>query len=506
MSLLRRFGLHYRLVFFAEAATKSRSNGRFVLLLKPGSYTISVRKDGFLPAVYHVHIGAALGVQRVDVALSPTLQDSEVRFIFSWQEPSLALKSYLSTPTVDGHECLVSSEAKRCETADDGLALFEYQSSTGYGPQTIAVRRWSSGDYTLLLMRSGGRGNLRSARVAVRVYVGSKSYTHRLGSYGRIVGIDGHQPAWCVLRINGAAMRQGDHTAAVQDCADVSLAAAEAAVRRVDKAVRTADLELARGMLTTAAQPPSDGDGSHGDLSGAVINVVDGRPLQLALVVVTYPRGRVSDIVSVTRSDARGRYKVMLPYGEYTIHADLNGFVSATEDVSLTAPHTTKALMLSPKLAAGEIRFVLTWRGSPADIDGHLATPDGCDVWYRQKSCNGESGRAQLDVDNTVGHGPETITLHQCSSGDFFYFVKQYSRRGSMHLSGAIVRAFLPDGRTIVHRVGRAGKITGERGRGRTWAVFKYSCKTGKFTDARNLSDSSIRRLTRGKDRGKDKD
>ena len=59
-----------------------------------------------------------------------------------------------------------------------------------------------------------------------------------------------------------------------------------------------------------------------------------------------------------------------------------------------------------------QMRIVLTWSKTPADLDSYLSTPDGCVINYRARHCK-RAGTADLDVDNRKGFGPETITIRK---------------------------------------------------------------------------------------------
>ena len=58
----------------------------------------------------------------------------------------------------------------------------------------------------------------------------------------------------------------------------------------------------------------------------------------------------------------------------------------------------------------GEDRVILTWAEQPPDLDMHLFICNrGCEVYYPTANKNCEN--VNLDVDDTNGNGPETMTL-----------------------------------------------------------------------------------------------
>ena len=105
---------------------------------------------------------------------------------------------------------------------------------------------------------------------------------------------------------------------------------------------------------------------------------------------------------------------------------------------------TGQNLTMSNTLGAGEIRIVLEWGANPMDLDSHLNTSQG-EVSFMNMSI---SGVASLDVDDTNGNGPETITI-ETSAEQYTYYVKDYtnsndSSSNALAGSGATVKVYLP--------------------------------------------------------------
>lgn len=84
-----------------------------------------------------------------------------------------------------------------------------------------------------------------------------------------------------------------------------------------------------------------------------------------------------------------------------------------------------KMNLMSKKLKADEVRFVLQWARDPADLDLHLKSND-FHVSYR--NMKNASNKAKLDRDAVDGYGPETITLRKIEYGKAYkVFVHHYS-------------------------------------------------------------------------------
>jgi uncharacterized protein YfaP (DUF2135 family) len=235
----------------------------------------------------------------------------------------------------------------------------------------------------------------------------------------------------------------------------------------------------------TPTLPPS---GSA--VEGVVRNAANGRPLPGATVRVVGG--------SQTTTDASGRYRLAnLPPGTASLTVAASGFVSDRADVTVPASGVqTQTFALSPALAEGQWRVVLTWGNSPRDLDAHLwvssqptgattgaSAPARTEIYYGNRGSLTARPFVALDVDDTSGLGPETITVGQPVPGSFTYAVYQYSADGTLAASGARVQILRGD--RVTHT------FTVPAGAGRWWHVFTADGATGQITTVNRLSDSS---------------
>ena len=91
------------------------------------------------------------------------------------------------------------------------------------------------------------------------------------------------------------------------------------------------------------------------------------------------------------------------------------------ETVSVTVQEDQTAtgnIVLVPTIASGQMRIVLTW-GTTGDLDSYLWNPSGEKLYYGNKIISD----ASLDVDNTAGYGPETVTITTLNNGVYTYKV-----------------------------------------------------------------------------------
>ncbi|WP_457627977.1 carboxypeptidase-like regulatory domain-containing protein [Oceanithermus sp.] len=151
-------------------------------------------------------------------------------------------------------------------------------------------------------------------------------------------------------------------------------------------------------------------------------------------------------------TDVEGAFTLSgLPEGSQTIEVSATGYTTLRQSVSLVNGETTEAtFMLNPSLAQGEYRVVLSWGSNPEDLDSHLWVPlaDGTyyEVYFGDEGTCSSDPWACLDVDDTDGYGPETITIAQMQGGVYSYAVHWYSGTGTWAGSEAVVRLYDADG------------------------------------------------------------
>ena len=211
-------------------------------------------------------------------------------------------------------------------------------------------------------------------------------------------------------------------------------------------------------------------------ISGDVVNAVDGRPLKQGTLVsdgytpssyavlasptllILHDSAFVAE-VPVAAKDAT--FSITLPARDYECAMIMPGydafFASNCTGMGLASRQTGASLItptlriaLSPLLMPGQARAVLTWNPSPKDLDLHLLVPSdspggkqACDLSWQTKACNG--GHSVLDVDQTNGKGPETMTVRHFEPGTYIYSVQEYGgskAKPKWASSGATVHFF----------------------------------------------------------------
>lgn len=139
-----------------------------------------------------------------------------------------------------------------------------------------------------------------------------------------------------------------------------------------------------------------------------------------------------------------------------TLSAALSGYITYSNNQVTLQSGEAKIIdiALSPVLSGDGMRFVLSWGEYPWDLDSHLKTPNingiPYHVSYIEPGDSLSAPFATLDVDNTDGYGPETITIHQFFTGTYNYYVHNYSGQDiadtSLKNSNATVQIYTKDG------------------------------------------------------------
>jgi hypothetical protein len=131
------------------------------------------------------------------------------------------------------------------------------------------------------------------------------------------------------------------------------------------------------------------------------------------------------------------------------------------------------------QITAAQTSFVLTWGANPRDLDSHLLTPSiggtTYHVYYSNKGSSTSPPYARLDVDDTDGYGPETLTIYQLYAGTYHYYVYRFAGTGTIAGSGAQVKIYNPQG--LAYTVTAPSSGTGDY-----WRVADVNGSNGQIT------------------------
>lgn len=170
-----------------------------------------------------------------------------------------------------------------------------------------------------------------------------------------------------------------------------------------------------------------------GILAGQVVDATNNQPLAAAQVCL-------QGTDQCTSVDDSGNFTFAnLPVGEQTVEVTASGHLASTSTATVIAEETVQQVVaLSPELAEGVIRIILTWPTN-TDTDSYLRIPniENLISYGNRGSLNAEPF-ANLDIDS-FGFGPETITISQLKAGTYEYWVSVVD---SPSYAGAQVKVF----------------------------------------------------------------
>lgn len=199
---------------------------------------------------------------------------------------------------------------------------------------------------------------------------------------------------------------------------------------------------LKTATLTVGPAPPK---AALGDaiVAGTVISATTGLPVAGAVV-------RLSGTGLEATTNPQGQFRIEnAPEGDGAVEISANGYSTEQLETQFAANSTTPLrVALSPGLAEGQIRFVVTWGGAARDLDAHLEGPLPGDqrfhVFHKQKGDLASKEFVSLDVDDRDGEGPETITVLGVQPGRYHYFVHNadVETADALSRSGAEVKVY----------------------------------------------------------------
>lgn len=192
-----------------------------------------------------------------------------------------------------------------------------------------------------------------------------------------------------------------------------------------------------------------------------------------------------ASVKSVTNN--QGKIAFIAPFADdsnVTMIVKKNGY----SNLVVKCPCDGMTYAVSPVMSNLDgMRIVLAWGATPNDLDSHLYFP-GNHVYFSDKS----RSSSQLDVDDTNGYGPETITIVKKKAGQkYLYAVHNYTDGDAKGNSSLSVRSrakvFVYIGSTLVRTFTPPQNKVGN-----TWVVFGIG-DNGEFYDINKFADFSQR-------------
>ncbi|MCC6244195.1 MAG: carboxypeptidase regulatory-like domain-containing protein [Gemmatimonadaceae bacterium] len=232
---------------------------------------------------------------------------------------------------------------------------------------------------------------------------------------------------------------------------------------------------------------------ANGNLTGTVRDATTNAVIASATVEIRNGGGNTTGAaLASTVSAANGTYSFTnLPAGIYTVRATKATYAEGSVNATISqATQTAPVLFMSPTGSNPFVwRVVLSWGTTPSDLDSHLTGPlagsgSRFHVYFSSRGSLTASPFAYLDVDETNGNGPETITIAQQIAGVYRYYVHRWSSSGEIKTSNA--RVDLYQGNTLVRQ------FYPPQQDGIYWTVFELSGSTITTINAINSTVPSV--------------
>ncbi len=186
-----------------------------------------------------------------------------------------------------------------------------------------------------------------------------------------------------------------------------------------------------------------------GHLSGVVVDAVDGEGVEDA--VLTFQPAKKSNPKKTTKSGPDGTFSIDLEPDVYTILITADDYIEEEFEFVIKEGknYNGEKFTISPKLTKGTARIVLEWNAEPQDLDSYLMgnTDGGENVFVNFRNKQSKAGSdmiAELDLDDTDGYGPETMTIYDLN-GVYEFQVADFRRTHTMKEYGATVKVYLPN-------------------------------------------------------------
>ena len=189
---------------------------------------------------------------------------------------------------------------------------------------------------------------------------------------------------------------------------------------------------------------------------------------------------------AIIESEQGGYYQTPeLEAGNYCLEISSSDekYMSAYFNIKIFGGSTIKNqnISMSDSLEDNQMRVVLTWGEKPRDLDSHLIYhlsngEDGHIYYNKPESMVNNVCIAKLDRDDTKGYGPETTTIYDDETGDYTFYVENFSKETGLGDGNAMVKVYLGNQQVPLYT------FTVPDGRGKIWTVFKYNSAAGRLS------------------------
>ena len=470
---------------------------QFTDLSSEGSHTVTASHDGYVTYSNSQVVIPDGGSLELAISLSPNLATGQMRFVLTWGELPTDLDSHLKTPEIEGNAYHIYYSSQGSADSPP-YAILDIDDITSYGPETITIYELYPGEYHYYIYNYSGSPEITTSGAVVQIF-DDNGMLHNLqiptvgtGLYWDICTVDGSTGAVSIINTitdvepgrksfdimppkvsqvnrdiiswnwnfgdgSSSTLQNPSHTYTNDGTYTVSLTVSDGVTNKTE----------------TKAQYVTVGSGgATGTLQGKVTDALTGNPVPDALVTVAgltdytddngdysitgIPAGILNANFTATPTTGAAPLSVQFTdlssEGSHTVTASHDGYVtySNSQVVIPDGGSLELAISLSPNLATGQMRFVLTWGELPTDLDSHLKTPEiegnAYHIYYSSQGSADSPPYAILDIDDITSYGPETITIYELYPGEYHYYIYNYSGSPEITTSGAVVQIFDDNG------------------------------------------------------------
>jgi PKD repeat protein len=473
---------------------------QFTDLSSEGSHTVTASATGYTNYSNDGVVIPAGGTLELQISLSPTLASGQYRFVLTWGETPYDVDSHLKTPSIEGNTYHIFYGNQGSATSPP-YAILDIDDQVSFGPETITIYELKTGEYHYYVHNYSQSPDITTSNSVVQIYndnglmqtlqvptSGSGLYWDVCtlnGSNGNISIINqitntepGGLPkltpeqmiknsipvsrnivswSWTFGDGGTSTAQNPSHTYTVAGTYNVSLTISDGTNNKTE---------------TKNAYIVVGGGGGNSTLTGMVTDAINGNPIPNALVSVAgltdytdasgnysitgIPAGLLNANFNATPTSGSGHLAVQFTdqsaEGTHTVTASATGYTNySNSQVVIPAGGSLELqISLSPTLASGQYRFVLTWGELPYDVDSHLKTPtiegNNYHIFYGDQGSATSPPYAILDIDDQVSFGPETITIYELKTGEYHYYIHNYSQSPDITTSSAVVQIFNENG------------------------------------------------------------
>jgi len=154
------------------------SDGYYTFTADAGYYRAHITAPGFNETAQDITMHGAAAAATHNFALTPVLEDGEIRIVLTWGEQPWDLDSHLSGPQADGGVFHIFYADQETREGDTLMAYLDLDDTNSYGPETVTIYRAMAGSYRYGVHDYTNGGEASSTALArsganVRVFIGN---------------------------------------------------------------------------------------------------------------------------------------------------------------------------------------------------------------------------------------------------------------------------------------------------------------------------------------------